>query len=135
MHEKTKDWPKTYYALGRVAQTMWEKGYESEDDKLMNTWDDQLIHAYDSYMKSIELDDKDNMEKLVIVQLPALANDFLAWAAMEFEDGNYEKSTKAFETLLDIQASDIYMGSVDTVVVFNTALAAYNAENFDKARK
>ncbi|HDZ40595.1 MAG TPA: tetratricopeptide repeat protein [Bacteroidetes bacterium] len=134
-HEKTKDWPKTYYAMGRVAQTMWEKGYQDEDEKLMNTYDDQLVYAYDSYLKSMELDDKSSMEKMVIIQLPALANDFLTWAAMEFERENYDKSTLAFEKLLDIQGSDIYMGTVDTVVVFNTALAAYNAKDYEKAHK
>lgn len=134
-HEKTKNWPKTYYAMGRVAQAMWEKGYESDNKELMTVYDDQLIYAYDNYLKSIDLDDKDNNEKLVIVQLPALANDFLWWAAMEFDEGNYDKSTIAFEKLLEIQKSDIYMGNVDTVVVFNTALAAYNSQNYEKAHK
>jgi len=135
VHEKTKDWPKAHYAMGRVAQAMWEKGFESNNEKLMNAYDDQLIYAYDSYLKSIELDDKNNMEKLVIVQLPALANYFLSWAAMEFEKENYDKSTIAFEKLIDIQKSDIYIGNVDTVVIFNTALAAYNAKDFEKAHK
>ncbi len=135
VHEKTKDWPKTHYAMGRVAQAMWEKGSESNDEKLMNAYDDQLIYAYDSYLKSISLDDKNNMEKLVIIQLPALANYFLSWAAMEFEKENYDKSTIAFEKLIDIQKSDIYIGNVDTVVIFNTALAAYNAKDFEKAHK
>ncbi len=135
VHEKTKDWPKTYYALGRVAQTMWEKGYESNDEKLMNAWDEQLTYAYDSYIKSMELDDKDNMQKLIIVQLPALANDFLAWGAREFENGDFKKSTLAFEKLLDLQGNEIYMGQIDTVIVYNTALAAYNAKDYEKAIK
>ncbi|MEA1888085.1 MAG: tetratricopeptide repeat protein [Bacteroidota bacterium] len=134
-HEKTKDWPKTHFAMGRVAQAMWEKGYQNDNEKLMNEYEDQLVYAYNSYLKSIELDDKDNMEKLVIIQLPALANDFLSWAAMEFDKENYDKSTLAFEKLLEIQKSDIYMGSVDTVVYFNTALAAYNAKDYDKAHE
>jgi len=132
-HEKTKDWPKTHFTMGRVAQAMWEKGFESNNEKLMTEYDDQLVYAYDSYLKSIELDDKKAIEKLVIVQLPALANDFLSWAAMEFDRGDYDKSTLAFEKLLAIQKSDIYMGNVDTVVIFNTALAAYNAKDFEKA--
>lgn len=134
-NDKTKDWPKTYYAVGRVSQAMWEEGASTENEELMNAYDDQLIYAYDNYLKSIDLDDKNNIEKLVIVQLPSLANDFLSWAAMEFENGNYDKSTIAFEKLLALQKSDIYMGNVDTVVIFNTALAAYNAKDFDKAHK
>ena len=134
-HEKTQEWPKTYYTLGRVAQAMWEKGYQTENKSLMNEYDDQLVFAYDNYTKSIDMDDGGSMEKMVIIQLPALANDFLNWAAMEFDSENYDKSTLAFEKLLEIQGSDIYMGSIDTVVVFNTALAAYNAKDYDKAQK
>lgn len=133
--EVSSEWPKTYYAVGRLAQAMWEAGYEKEDMKLMTTYDNQLLHAYDNYLKSIEMDDGNSMENLVIVQLPALSNDFLSWAGMEFENENYDKSTLAFETLLDIQQSDIYLGSVDTVVVYNTALAAYNAQDYEKAIK
>ena len=134
-HQKTKEWPKTYYAVGRVAQAMWEKGYETDNQKLMTTQEDQLIYAYDNYLKAIDMDDKNNIEKMVIVQLPGLANDFLSWAAMEFENENFSKSTLAFEKLLEIQESEIYMGTVDTVVVFNTGLAAYNAREYDKAHK
>jgi len=133
VHEKTKAWAKTYYAVGRVAQALWEKGLETDNEKLMTKYDNQLIYAYDSYIKAIDLDKKKNIEKMIIVQLPSLANDFLTWAAMEFENENYKESTIAFEKLLQIQESEIYMGSVDTVVVFNTALAAYNAKDFDKA--
>jgi tetratricopeptide (TPR) repeat protein len=134
-HEKTKDWPKTYYTLGRVAQAMWEKGYQTDNKSLMTEYDDQLVFAYDNYIKSIDMDEKKSMEKMVIIQLPSLANDLLNWAAMEFDNANYDKSTMAFEKLLELQGSDIYMGSVDTVVVFNTALAAYNAKDFEKAHK
>ncbi|HUS85986.1 MAG TPA: tetratricopeptide repeat protein [Bacteroidales bacterium] len=129
VHEKTKDWPKTYYAKGRLAQAL----YETNDDKYKAMYDDILMVAYDNYKKSIELDDKDSMEKLVILQLPQLSNDFLDWAVKEFDAGEYEKSLKAFEELIVLQGSDIYVGTVDTAVIFNAGLAAYNSGLYNDA--
>ena len=128
-HEKSKDWPKTYYAKGRLAQAL----YESNNDKYRAMYDDILSVAYNSYMKSIEIDDKNTMEKLVILQLPQLSNDFLLWAINEFDTGNFEKALTAFEKLIVLQSSDIYIGTVDTAVIFNAGLAAYNAKLYNDA--
>jgi tetratricopeptide (TPR) repeat protein len=129
VHEKTKDWPKTYYAKGRLAQAM----YESNDDKIRKLYDEPLMVAYNSYLKSIELDDKDRMSKMVILQIPQLSNDFLTWAGEEFEAENFKKSLAAFETLISLQKSDLYIGMFDTVLLFNAGIVAINAEEYDKA--
>ncbi|MCA1757971.1 MAG: hypothetical protein LC649_10995 [Bacteroidales bacterium] len=128
-HSKTKDWPKTYYAKGRLAQAM----YESNDAKIRKLYDEPLMVAYNSYLKSIELDDKDRMSKMVILQIPQLSNDFLTWAGEEFEAENFKKSLAAFETLISLQQSDIYVGMLDTVLLFNAGIVAINAEEHDKA--
>ena len=131
VHEKSKDWPKTFYAQGRLAQALFESG----DAKLMALYENPLVLANNSYKKSIELDDKNTMEKLVMIQLPALSNDFLTWAIQEFEAQDYDKSLMAFEELIKIQESDLFVGAVDTAVVFNAGLAAYNAKKYDTAIK
>lgn len=131
VHDKTKEWPKTFYAQGRLAQALFESG----DAKLIALYNDPLVLANDSYMKSIELDDKKTMEKLVMIQLPALSNDFLTWAIKEFEAENFEKSLMAFEELIKIQEGNLYVGAVDTAVVFNAGLAAYNAKDYETAIK
>lgn len=128
-HSKTKDWPKTYYAKGRLAQAM----YQSNDDKIRKLYDEPLMVAYNSYLKSIELDDTDRMSKMVILQIPQLSNDFLTWAGEEFEAENFKKSLAAFETLITLQRSDIYVGMLDTVLLFNAGIVAINAEEHDKA--
>lgn len=129
VHEKTKDWPKTYYAKGRLAQAT----YESNDAKIRKLYDEPLMVAYNSYLKSIELDDKDRMSKMVILQIPQLSNDFLTWAGEEFEAENFKKSLAAFETLISLQKSDLYIGMFDTVLLFNAGIVAINAEEYDKA--
>lgn len=131
VNEKTATWPKTFYARGRVAQAL----YESGDAKNQAMYDDILVVALNSYNKSMELDDKSSMEKLIIMQLPMLSNDFLTWAIAEFQAENYQKSLLAFEKLIEIQESEIFVGSVDTAVVYNAGLAAYNAKEYDKANE
>ena len=129
VHEKTKDWPKTYYAKGRLAQAV----FESDNAKSRKLYDEPLIVAYNSYLKSIELDDKDRMQKMIILHIPQLSNDFLSWAADEFEADNYDKALTAFETLIELQNSDLYFGMLDTVLLFNAGIVAINAEKYDKA--
>lgn len=129
VHEKTKAWPKTYYAQGRLAQAL----YESGDNKLMTLIEDPLIVAYESYLKSMELDEKTTMQKLITIQYPMLSNDFLSWGIAEFEAENFSKSLIAFEKLIEMQASEIYPGMIDTAVVYNAGLTAYNAKEYDKA--
>lgn len=128
VHDKTVDYPKTYYVQGRLAQA----SYEAKDQNL-NLYTDPLMVAYESYLKAMKLDEKSQIDKLIIIQFPILSNDFLEWAISEFEAENYEKALSAFETLIEIQASDKYMGAVDTAVVFNAGLTAYNAKDYEKA--
>ncbi len=128
VHEKTVGYPKTYYVQGRLAQA----SYEAKDENL-NLYTDPLMIAHQSYQKAMELDDKQQIDKLIILQYPTLSNDFLEWAITEFEAENFDKSLIAFETLLEIQSSDKYMGLMDTAVVFNAGLTAYNAKNYEKA--
>jgi len=131
VNEKTKDWARTYYAKGRLAQA----SYESNDSKMHEMYTNPLIVAYDSYLKSIELDDKDGMSKLVTLQISQLSNDFLNWAGSEFEAENYKKSLLAFETLIELEKSDIYISTLDTVLIFNAGIVAINALEYDKAIK
>lgn len=129
VHEKTKEWPKTYYAKGRLAQAL----FETDDPAKQALYPEPLIVAYNAYMKSIEMDEKSTMEKMIIMQLPQLSNNFLTWAIAEFEAEKFDIALGAFEKLIEIQNSDIYVGSVDTAVVFNAALSAYNAKLWTKA--
>lgn len=129
VHEKTKDWPRTYYAKGRLAQAL----FESNDAKMRAIYKDPLLVAYDSYKKAIELDEKDAMTKMILLQVSALSNDFLTWAAEEFEAENYKTSLLAFETLIDLEKSDMYISVLDTILLFNAGIVAINAEEYDKA--
>lgn len=129
IHEKTKSWPKTYYAKGRLAQALFESG----DEKLMTLYENPVQLAYESYLKAIELDEKDAIKKLVLIQMPSLSNDYQNWASIEFEAENFEESFKAFEDLILIQESDLYIGQLDTALIYNAGVVAFNAKLYPEA--
>ena len=50
-----------------------------------------------------------------------------------FTHGDYAASLKAFENIMEVSKTRVYEGYVDTIVVYNAALAAKNAGQHDKA--
>ena len=55
-----------------------------------------------------------------------------------FNDNDYNLALKSFEDILEIQSLPLMQEdppTVDTVIIFNAGLAAYNAENYEKAIK
>jgi tetratricopeptide (TPR) repeat protein len=131
IHEKSKDWAKTYYAKGRVLQAV----AESKDPEIKKLYENPLSQAYENYKKSLELDEKGKLEKMINLQLPLLSNDFIQYGIELFQAGQYDKSLESFEYSLEIGKMPLFGGFIDTSVVYNAGLAAYNAKIWDKALK
>ncbi len=131
--EKTIDWPRTWEVRGEIYQAI----FQSEDKSVKNLAEDPLKEALESYKKALELDDKDRNDNSVKIKLTLLINDFTNQAVQAFNDENYEKALKSFEQILEVQNMDLIKAdnpdAIDTVIIFNTGLAAYNAQNYDKA--
>ena len=135
-HEKadnTINWPRTWEVRGEVYQAV----YQSDSEEVKNLVEDPLTEALKSYKKALELDDKGRFENSVKVKLTLLTNDLTNQAVEAFENENYPQALQSFEQILDVQEIDIIKQDnpdvVDTVIIFNAGLAAYNAENYDKA--
>jgi tetratricopeptide (TPR) repeat protein len=64
-----------------------------------------------------------------------LGNSFLNDAIAKFSAKDYVGALKAFESNVKIAESDVYVGMVDTLVIFNAGLAAYNAGMYEEAIK
>jgi tetratricopeptide (TPR) repeat protein len=130
-HAKSKDWPKTYYALGRLAMA----SFESENSKFKNFFKNPLIEAYEAYEKSMELDDKDAMKRLLQVNntYAVLGNMFINLAVQEFQNENYRGALDAFKYNIKISETDVYIGMVDTGIIYNAGLAAYNGKFYEEA--
>ncbi len=124
--EMTKEWPKTWYARGLLCQTAYEK-------KKTELYPDQLFEAFYSYEKALTLDLRGRIEVQVAPRYTLLANEFQKLGEKNFSSRKYKDALRAFEKALQINRSSILSLQLDTSLVYNTALAAYEAKEWEKA--
>ncbi|WP_170154422.1 tetratricopeptide repeat protein [Mangrovibacterium diazotrophicum] len=132
--EKSIPWPRTWEVRGEIYHDI----YKSKDENYKKLATDPLATSLESFKKAIELDTKGTGSNGVKINLTLLINDFTDQAVKGFNENDYELALKSFEQILDIQSMPLMQEdppTVDTVIIFNAGLAAYNAENYDKAIK
>lgn len=131
--EGSISWPNTWDARGDIYQEI----FRSKDENVKKLSADPLTVAFESYMKAMELDEKNRLSKGLKVKLTLLISELNNQAVSAFNEENYEKAMKSFEQVMSIEKTPVYKmddpNSVDTAVIFNAGLAAYNAQNYDKA--
>jgi tetratricopeptide (TPR) repeat protein len=130
-HAKSKDWPKTHYAIGRLAMA----SFESDNSKFKNFYKNPLVEAYNAYERAIELDDKEATKRLLQVNntYAMLGNMFINLAVQKFQDEDYKAAMEAFDYNIKISESDVFIGLVDTGIIYNAGLAAYNGKLYEEA--
>jgi tetratricopeptide (TPR) repeat protein len=133
---KTKSsltWPRTWEVRGEIFQAI----AQSKDANVKKLSKDPLSEALNSYKKALELDDKNRFDKSVKIKLTLLVNDLTNQAVESFNADNYPRALLSFEQILELQELPVMKAdnpeAIDTIIIFNAGLAAYNAENFDKA--
>jgi tetratricopeptide (TPR) repeat protein len=94
---------------------------------------DPLGEALAAYNKTLELDTKGSLDKKVKENLERLKKQFETKAIQGFTQGDYDGAVKAFENIMEVSKTRVYAGYIDTIVVYNTALAAKNAGQHDKS--
>lgn len=131
--ESSISWPRTWEVRGEIYQAV----FQSKDENYKKLNADPLTVAYDSYLKALQLDDKDRFGKSIKIKFTLLIGDLTNQAIAAFNEENYEKALKSFEQIMAIEQTPVYKAddpnAVDTVIMFNAGLAAYNAQNYDKA--
>jgi len=131
--EKSIPWAKTWEVRGEIFQAIGQ----SADEKIKKLSNDPLTEALNSYKKALELDTKGSNEKGVKIKLTLLTNDLTNQAISAFQVEDYNKALASFEQIIEINNMPIVKSdnpeAVDTVIIFNAGLAAYNAENYKKA--
>lgn len=131
--EKSIPWPKTWEVRGEILQAIGQ----STDENVKKLSKDPLTEAFNSYKKALELDTKGSNEKSVKIKLTLLTNDLTNQAVNAFQVEDYNKALTSFEQIMEINNMPVVKSdnpdAVDTVIIFNAALAAYNAENYKKA--
>ena len=127
------NWAGTWEARGEIFQAL----YKSKDENIKKLSEDPLTVAYDSYMKALALDEKDKFSKSVKIKLTLLISDIQNQAVTAFNEEKYDKALKSFEQIMAIEHTPVFKAddknAVDTAIIFNAGLAAYNALNYDKA--
>jgi tetratricopeptide (TPR) repeat protein len=129
LNPKSAEWSRTYYVKGKLCQSAFESGNE----KFMTIYPDILGEAYRNYEKALQMDPK--MKNLLIREntYASLGNAFLNDAIAKFQAKDFTSALKSFEENVKIASSDVYVGVVDSLVIFNAGLAAYNAQMYPEA--
>jgi len=132
-NDRTSKWHRTYYTKGLLCQTAYEAGVEKNDSKKTNLYPDQLFVAYDSYEKALELDARERMHMHIKQHYYSLANDFKSMGEGLYQKSEYKEALRAFEHAMLIGNSDLVSAKIDTSLVYNAAMAAYESQNWEKA--
>ncbi|MFV0365394.1 MAG: tetratricopeptide repeat protein [Mangrovibacterium sp.] len=130
--EKSIPWAKTWMVRGEIYAAIYK------DANLKSTVEKPLDVAYESFLKAIELDNKGQFTSLMKVDLTQLSSTYTNDAVDCFKSNDYKAAFADFEKVLAINALPVFSDeeqTIDTVIVFNTGLAAFNAEMYDQAIK
>ncbi len=133
-HEKSIGWPKTYIVAAKVYTELSKSGQDAEGIK----------KAVDFYKKAIELDQKGDAKgkgigkyaKEIKLQLTFFKPDLTNSGIEGFNTENFNKALYAFENVLYINSLEMFQeedSGIDTAIVYNCALAAYNSKDWKKA--
>lgn len=131
--EESSQWANTWYARGLLCQNAYVEGKKKNDAKLFELYPDQLYVAFESYEKARRLDNKGRMDRQLAPRYVQLANEFQYEGVRQFDLGNFDASLRAFEQSLTIKNSPLLTLETDTLLIYNTALAAFESETWDKA--
>ncbi|TRX70519.1 tetratricopeptide repeat protein [Carboxylicivirga sp. M1479] len=135
-HEKTINWPKTYIVAAKVYTELSKSGEDAEGIK----------KAVDFYKKAIELDQKGDAKgkgigkyaKEIKLQLTFFKPDLTNSGIEGFNTEDFNQALFAFENVLYLNALPMFQEEepgIDTAIVYNCALAAYNAKEWSKAEQ
>ncbi len=124
-HEKTSMQEKTWRYRGQIYQGIAVSTEDFGIDK-----GTAALTALESYQKAIELDTKGRWEKENKLGAAQSQNLIINMGIQAYNDQDYPKAQKLF--MAGANAAE-GMGYVDTLAVYNTALSAEQAEDYDTA--
>ena len=132
--EKTIPWSKTWEVRGQIYQAI----YQSNNENVKKLADNPLATSLESFVKAIELDEKKRNTGAIKISLTLLTSDFTDQAVKAFNNNDYELALESFKHILAIEKMPIMIeegveATVDTVIIYNAGLAAYNAKKYDEA--
>jgi tetratricopeptide (TPR) repeat protein len=131
VNEKSMNNPKTYMVKGDLCKEV----FKSTNPTFKTLYTNPLEEAYASYEKALELDPKGSTKKAMSLNNTyfSLGNEFVTQAIQKFDAQDFEGAFKSFENTIKLSESDIYVGILDSSILFNAGLAAYNGKMYNEA--
>lgn len=126
-------WPRLWYARGLLCQTAYTEGIQKKDKKLFELYPDQLFVAYDSYERALSLDRSQKTSRLLTERYIRLVNDFQRLGEQHFNARRYPEALKAYEYALRVNLSPVLAVRIDTGIIYNAGLSAFEAGDTEKA--
>ncbi len=138
-NKKSNTWPKTYIVAAQVYRALYKK------DKEMYV--DGILKAVVFYEQAIEFDKKGNekgkqvghYKKEIGQELIFFGNELTNAGVEAFNIEDFDRAVKAFSGLLEFNKNeylvDMQGEKVDTAIIYNAALASYNAKEWENADK
>lgn len=133
MDNESREWSRTWYARGLLTQTAYREGKKDKKKKFYQLYDDQLYVSYSSYERARMLDNRGRLDRQLAPRYVLLANDLQKLGEEHFKAEEYNEALRAFEKALVISQHSILSLPMDTNLIYNTALAAYESHNKEKA--
>ncbi|MBN2806485.1 MAG: tetratricopeptide repeat protein [Prolixibacteraceae bacterium] len=128
--EKSLTWPRAWQVKGEILQEIFRTGKKG-------IVEEPLFEALEAYQQAIKIDADNKFGKSLMVDLTFLQTDFSNYAITAYEAERFDVALKCFESFMlisNIPVMNTTSGEVvDTAIIYNAGLAAYKAENWDKA--
>lgn len=127
-HEKTIASAKAWKVRGQVYYEI----ARTTEEKFKNLSDNPIQVAIDSYKKAMELDVKNQFKEEISNQLKLIGVLQINKGIEFFNSSQYDKAFASFASSLAIDEMT-QPGVIDTMIIFNAAIAADRGKMFDQA--
>ncbi len=127
-HEKTMGDAKTWYYYGNVYLSI----HLTEEEEYKALDENPLEKAYNAYLKSLELDDKEEFTDELNDRIQVCAQQFFNKGVNEYNEENYTQAADAFALSAEVNNN---LGNVDSAAIFYAAQSAYFGQNYDNAKE
>lgn len=128
--EKTKGEAKTWFFRGQIYQAI----YETKEEKYKNLHPNPLKVAVESFMKCLELDDKNYHTETALKYLDIEGRQFINEGITRYNSKDYAAALEAFETTLAITNIE-QIKRIDSLAVYYAGACAEQTGDLEKAEK
>ncbi len=131
--KRSSKWPETWYYKGLLCQSAHQEGVKKSERALQELYPDQLFLAHQSYEMATKFGKGGGLIKKIRAQYTRLVNDLQRMGTTTFTQRNFQTSSRAFDLALNITESKLPAVPLDTNLLYNAAVAAFENRSFDMA--